>query len=168
MLQDLTFSQFTKQFKNDTACLEEIRKMRYPEGIPCKGCQRITKHYRVKNRLAYGCTICRNHTFPLITTIFEKSSTPLRLWFYALFLMTYTRGNITAVQLQKELKVTYKTAWRIKKLIKKQMLYDLEELYTPVSSPTNAQVSKIHKWVFFKHFEIAVIEKDDDESATEA
>lgn len=166
MIDNLSFSQFANQFHSDTACLEEIRKIRYPEGIICKSCKRITKHYKIKNRLAYSCTLCRRHTYPLATTIFEKSSTPLRLWFYALFLMMHTKGNVTAVQLQKELGVTYKTAWRIRSLIKKEMLYDLDALYA--SGNTDSQSSKVHKWVFFKHFEIAVIEKEDYESATEA
>jgi transposase len=154
----LSFSQFARQFHNNTICLEEIKRLKYPKGIICTSCRKITRHYRIKNRLAYGCIACRSHTYPLANTIFEKSSTPLRIWFFALFLMTHARGEISALQLQKELEVTYKTAWRMKRLIKKQMMYDLDELY-PMSE--DSQVSKVHKWVFFKHFEIAVIEKEE-------
>lgn len=156
---DGAFSQFVKDFPNDTACLEEVRKMKYPEGIICRTCKKRTKHYRIKNRLAYGCVVCRRHTFPLTTTIFEKSSTSLRLWFYALFLMTHTRGSLTVIQLQHELGVTYKTAWRMKTLIKKQMLSNMDDLYAPLLSE-DAQIS-VRKWTFFKHFEIAVIEQED-------
>lgn len=157
MSSNLSFSQFAKQFHNNTTCLEEIRRRKYPKGIVCSSCRRITSHYRIKNRPAYGCIVCRRHTYPLSDTIFEKSSTPLRLWFFALFLMANARGDISALQLKSELGVTYKTAWRMKKLIKKHMLYGLDELY-----PTeDAQISKVHKWVFFKHFEIEVVEKEE-------
>jgi hypothetical protein len=46
-------------------------------------------------------------------TIFEGSTTPLELWFYAIYLMGATRGAISASQLQRELGVTYRTAHRI-------------------------------------------------------
>lgn len=46
-------------------------------------------------------------------TIFEGSATSLRLWFHAFFLMASTRSGISAKQLERELGVTYKTAWRM-------------------------------------------------------
>ena len=46
-------------------------------------------------------------------TIFEKSSTPLKTWFYAMYLMGSTRCGISAKQIQRETGVTYKTAWRM-------------------------------------------------------
>src|SRR5437764_4622427 len=46
-------------------------------------------------------------------TIFENSATSLRLWFYAMYLMASTRCGISAKQLERELGVTYKTAWRM-------------------------------------------------------
>jgi transposase-like protein len=59
--------------------------------------------------------------YPLAGTIFEKSSTSLRLWFYAMFLITQTRSGVSAKQLQRELGVTYKTAWRMFKQIRMLM-----------------------------------------------
>jgi hypothetical protein len=55
---------------------------------------------------------------PLAGTVFEKTTTPLQYWFYAMWLMTATRGGISAKQLQRELGVTYKTAWRMAKQIR--------------------------------------------------
>jgi transposase-like protein len=46
-------------------------------------------------------------------TIFAGSRTPLKQWFYAMFLISATRCGISAKQLQRELGVTYKTAWRM-------------------------------------------------------
>ena len=55
----------------------------------------------------------------------EHSSTPLRSWFYAMFLMASTRCGISAKQLERELGVTYKTAWRIFKQIRSMLAEDV-------------------------------------------
>jgi hypothetical protein len=52
----------------------------------------------------------------------EKSSTLLHLWFYAMYLMTSTRCGISAKQLERELGVTYKTAWRMAHLIRHKLM----------------------------------------------
>jgi hypothetical protein len=57
-------------------------------------------------------------------TIFEKSTTSLQLWFYAMFLMASTRCGISAKQLERELGVTYKTAWRMFNKIRTQLMHD--------------------------------------------
>lgn len=55
-------------------------------------------------------------------TIFEKSTTSLQLWFYAMFLMASTRCGISAKQLERELGVTYKTAWRMFNKIRNELM----------------------------------------------
>lgn len=117
-----TISQFLARFSNDDACLEEIKNIRWPDGlIPCGKCGKDTKHYKLKGRTAYSCEFCRSQVFPLAGTIFDKSTTPLKLWFYAMYLMAQTRAGISAKQLQRELGTTYKTAWRIFKQIRTLM-----------------------------------------------
>lgn len=116
-----TIKEFNEQFPDDDTCLEFIFKARYPQGVFCQTCQRIAKHYRRTGRKAYACEFCGNHIFPTAGTIFHKSPTPLRSWFYAMFLMTSTRCGISAKQLERELGVTYKTAWRMFKQIRSLM-----------------------------------------------
>ena len=116
-----TLGQFLKRFPHDDACLEEIKNMQYPDGSVCPHCKQKAKYYRITGRTAYACGLCRSHVFPLAGTIFEKSTTPLRLWFYAMFIMVQTRAGISAKQLERELGVTYKTAWRMLKQIRMLM-----------------------------------------------
>ena len=73
---------------------------------------------------AYSCQGCGTQVYPLAGTIFAKSSTPLKSWFYAMYLMASTRTGISAKQLERELGVTYKTAWRIFKQIRDPMNED--------------------------------------------
>jgi transposase-like protein len=112
-MQKYTIKNFDRDFPNDDACLEYLKNLRWPDGITCSKCQRVTKHHKITGRAAYACDFCGNHVYPMAGTILEHSSTPLRLWFHAMFLMGATRCGISAKQLERELGVTYKTAWRI-------------------------------------------------------
>jgi len=108
-----TLDQFKAEYPNDDACLEAIKNQRYPGGVTyCPDCGQERKLYRVAGRTAYACE--RGHQFyPLAGTIFEKSTTALHIWFYAMYQMGSTRCGISAKQIQRETGVTYKTAWRI-------------------------------------------------------
>ncbi len=122
-----TFQQFDQDFPTDDACLEQIKEQRFPQGITdCVKCLKSRKHYRVRGRTAYACETCGNHIYPLAGTIFEKSSTPLRIWFHAMYLMGSTRCGISAKQIQRETGVTYKTAWRMFRQIRKLMAEEIQ------------------------------------------
>lgn len=108
-----TVKDFRKQFPNDDVCLDWLKDYLYPNGINCIRCNKVTNHYRVQGRKSYSCQFCGNHVHPTADTIYHKSSTPLTAWFYAIFLMASTRCGISAKQLERELGVTYKTAWRM-------------------------------------------------------
>jgi transposase-like protein len=123
-----TVRDFNAEFPNDDACLDYIKEQRWPGGITqCAKCGQERRHYRVKRRTAYACDHCGNHIYPLAGTIFAKTTTPLRLWFYAMYLMGSTRCGISAKQIQRETGVTYKTAWRIFRQIR-NLLADDEKL----------------------------------------
>jgi transposase len=122
-----TFEQFNRDFPTNDACLEQIKEQRFPGGVAdCHKCEKPRKHYRVKGRTAYACETCGNHIYPLAGTIFEKSSTALRTWFHAMYLMGSTRCGISAKQIQRETGVTYKCAWRIFTQIRKLMHEDIQ------------------------------------------
>src|SRR6266404_9775489 len=122
-----TIEQFHKEFPTDDACLEHIKEQRFPGGVTyCEKCQQERKHYRVSGRTAYACDHCGNHIYPLTGTIFEKSSTSLRLWFYAMYQMGSTRCGISAKQIQRETGVTYKTAWRMFRQIRTLLAEDVQ------------------------------------------
>src|SRR5208282_1824794 len=117
-----TVADFNAEFPNDEACLEHIKEQRWPDGVTeCEKCKAEQKHHRVTGRTAYACDHCGNHIYPLAGTIFEKSTTSLRTWFYAMYQMGSTRCGVSAKQIQRETGVTYKTAWRMFKQIRTLM-----------------------------------------------
>src|SRR5947207_6638005 len=120
-----TIKQFDADFPDDDACLEFIKEMRWPKGIAfCKKCKAERQFYRISGRMVYSCDK-GHHIAPLKGTIFQKSTTSLRLWFYAMYLMGSTRCGISAKQIQRETGVTYKCAWRMFKQIRTLMSEDI-------------------------------------------
>ncbi len=109
-----TIEDFNRQFPTDDACFEHLREQRFPDGIAyCQTCKAERQHHRIKGRPVYACDECLTQISPMAGTIFEHSSTSLRLWYYAMYLMASTRCGISAKQIQRETGVTYKTAWRM-------------------------------------------------------
>ena len=117
-----TLFEFEARFPDDGTCLDWMVARFYPNGadglIPCPKCEKETKHYRVKNRTCYECQFCGHQEYPMRGTIFEGSSTSLRLWFYAIYIMASTRCGISAKTLEREIGVSYPTAHRMFKQIR--------------------------------------------------
>lgn len=131
--------EFMRDFPDDAACLEWLWRARFaPDGhmAMCQACKVERRFHRVKDRPCYDCDRCGHHVHPTAGTIFHKSSTSLHLWFYAMWLMTSTRCGISAKQLERELGVTYKTAWRIFNKIRNELM--TQEDAEPLSGEVEA------------------------------
>lgn len=115
-----TRKQFQAQYPDDAACLQAILERRYGLADACPKCGVVGKLTRIEGRRAFACKEgC--HTYPCAGTIFDHSPTPLTDWFYAMYLMTATRNGVSAKELERQLGVTYKCAWRIGQQLRKLM-----------------------------------------------
>ena len=123
-MRQYTKTILDREFPTDDACLDFLLKSRWPDGVPCKNCQRVTKHFRIAGRKVYGCEFCGSQVSPTAHTIFHKSELPLRSWFYAVFLMAQTRTGIASMQLERELGVNHRTALRMFRQIRRLMAED--------------------------------------------
>jgi len=124
---DYSLMEFMREYPDDAACLDKLWREAYaPDGhhARCPKCNRERKFHRTKTRASYTCDTCGLHIHPMKGTIFEKTTTPLNLWFYAMYLMASTRCGISAKQLERELGVTYKTAHRMMKKIRTELMTD--------------------------------------------
>ncbi|MCQ2248113.1 MAG: IS1595 family transposase [Treponema sp.] len=117
----MTFIQFQNNFPTQKSIINYFISIRFPNGLICPKCgsDKISSHK--SNTKFFNCNDCHN-TFSIFTgTIFEKSSVDLRKWFYAINLVLNAKKGISAMQLQREIGVTYKTAWRILNKIRTAM-----------------------------------------------
>lgn len=118
----MTIFELLKKFPTENSIIEYFIRARYGETVICPHCGHVIE---VKNRndrpKLFNCRFCKN-TFSIFKgTIFEKSDSDLRKWFYAIHLFLNDKKGISAKQLQREIGVTYKTAWRMLHKIREAM-----------------------------------------------
>lgn len=113
MSEKLTVRQFFAKFPDDDACLVHVMDVRYGLRHVCKECGVDSTFHKLSERRAFSCAACGHHVYPCAGTIFQDSRTSLQLWFYAIYLFVCTRHGVSGKELQRQLGVTYKTAWRM-------------------------------------------------------
>jgi transposase len=123
MKTNYTVKDFNADFKTDADCLDFVFKMRFPKGATCK-CGKKDCFYAIKGRKCYCCSWCGYQISPTAGTIFHKSETPLKSWLFAMFLISNSKNGVSAMELQRQIGVTYKTAWRMAHQIRKLMQGD--------------------------------------------
>ena len=96
-------------------------RTRFGDRHDCSRCGRNAHFYRVRTRKVYSCEYCGNQVAPMADTPFERTRTPLRDWFHVIFLFCTTRNGVAAKEVERQLGVTYKTAWRMCHEIRKYM-----------------------------------------------
>jgi transposase len=109
----LTVGEFFARFPDDDACLSHIMEVRYGLRHVCQACGVEGTFHKLTGRRAFSCSSCGDHVYPGAGTIFQDSRTPLRVWFYAIYLFVTTRHGVSGKELERTLGVTYKTAWRM-------------------------------------------------------
>lgn len=121
MSKPMTITEFFQRFPDDDTCLDHLMKVRYGMEGECPKCHKQTRWSRIRKEPAYQCQWCGHHIHPMAGTPFARTRTPLQKWFYAMFLFTTTRNGVSAKEIQRQLGVTYKCAWRMAHEIRKYM-----------------------------------------------
>lgn len=124
-----TINEFRRDFPDDDACLHRLFTLRFTN-LVCPKCDSDKPFTKVKNRRSYQCPCCSFQIYPTKGTIFEKSTTPLTHWFYAIYLQTTTRNGVAAKELERQLNICYKTALRMAHQIKRLMANDRPDKLT--------------------------------------
>lgn len=112
-----------KQFPNDATCVEFIFDTLHSRTCSCGG-----TYKRREGRKSFQCSKCRAHISPTAGTIFHKSDTDLTTWFHAIVVFSNAKSGMSALALQRDLEVTYKTAWRMLKRIREALKQSEEPL----------------------------------------
>ena len=116
-------------FDTDAECRAYLEELRWPNGVECPRCQ-SKKISRLKARKVFDCDVCRYQFSATAGTIFHDSHLPLPKWFMAIFLISESKKGMSALQLKRLLKVSYKTAWYLCHRIREAMRTDNPEPMT--------------------------------------
>lgn len=128
-----TLRQFQDRFPTEESCLEHLKQVRFGARHDCEKCAREAQFYRVTNRRSYACEHCGHQIYPTAGTPFHKTRTSLRDWFFVMFQFCASRNGVAAKEVERQIGVTYKTAWRMCHEIRKYMgLVDGDD---PVGGP---------------------------------
>jgi transposase len=116
----LSVREFFARFPDEQACLEHIMRVRFGgTTFDCPSCGAEGEFHKLRDRRVYACPHCLFQIAPTANTILHDTRTPLVSWFYAMYLFCTTRHGVSGKELQRQLGVTYKTAYRIGMQIRK-------------------------------------------------
>lgn len=107
-----TYGEFGAWFRRDADCLDYLEWVRWPEGFVCPGCEAVGG-WRLRDG-RYKCAECGARTSPTAGTIFDRTRTPLTVWFHACWMFATQKDGISALALQRNLGLgSYQTAWAL-------------------------------------------------------
>ena len=114
--------ELVEEFKGDEhKCKSHLEELRWPNGLKCPRCDAVRVSPTAKGSHRFDCLQCGYQFTVTAGTIFHDSHLPLWKWFLAVYLMTESKKGISANQLMRTLKVSYKTAWYLCHRIRKAM-----------------------------------------------
>jgi hypothetical protein len=111
----MSMVSFFAAYGSESLCHAALEKARWPEGFRCPRCGQAhhSRHER-GGQLLLQCSAFRHQASSIAGTLLEASKLPLTIWFLALFLLTQSKNNVSALSLKRHLGVCYRTAWEVK------------------------------------------------------
>lgn len=106
-----TILEFQEWFATDDACLKFLTRLRWPDGFVCPKCDVSGQAWKTASGL-WMCRACGRQTSVTAGTIFDRTRSPLRMWFHAAWYITSQKTGVSAQGLQRVLGLrSYETAW---------------------------------------------------------
>jgi transposase-like protein len=112
-----------QEYSDEDKARELLERLRWPNGPVCPHCKndgkgkpisKLTPKASSKSAVrkgVYFCGACRQQFTVTVKTVFEGSHIPINKWLMAMFLISSSKKGMSAHQLHRMLKITYKTAW---------------------------------------------------------
>lgn len=117
----MNITEIFKRFPEQKDCIKQLEKARWIDGPECPYCfSNKVSSYEKESR--YHCNSCNTSFSVTVNTIFHDTKVPLQKWFLAITLILNAKKGISAKQLERDLKVTYKTAWYMAMRIRRAMI----------------------------------------------
>jgi transposase-like protein len=117
-----TSAEFQERFPDEAACLDYLAASRWPDDYRCPACGG-ERAWVLERRHLWECARCHHQASVTAGTVMHGTRTPLRLWFWAAYLVATHTPGISAVQLQRQLGISrYETAWLILQKLRRAMV----------------------------------------------
>ena len=119
----LSLPTFLAQFGTEAQCEDALEKSRWPEGFRCPECGK-SDHYLLKTgkHKTFQCKSCRTQTSLIAGTLFQSTHLALSIWFLAIYLISQAKTGLSALELKRQLGVSYPTAWLIQQKLMQSMV----------------------------------------------
>lgn len=105
-----SLGEFQAWFRSDADCLDYLEWLRWPQGFACLSCGH-DEGWRLGDG-RFMCSICGSRTSVTAGTIFDRTRTPLTVWFTACWLFATGKDGVSALSLKRTLEIgSYQTAW---------------------------------------------------------
>ena len=111
--KSMSIHTFIQRYSDEALCQQRLFDIRWPQGFQCPNCGH-THACKLKSRPVYQCNQCHQQTSLTAGTLFAYSKLPLSIWFLAIYLMTQEKNGVSALELSRELGISYNATWRLK------------------------------------------------------
>lgn len=118
----LSMREFQRLYGTDEQCEAALFASRWPAGWSCPRCQGTRYACTHNGRRLWECLGCGYQCSSIVGTVFEHTKLPLSVWFLAIYLMTQSKNAVSALELKRQLGVSYKSAWLVKHKLLQTML----------------------------------------------
>ena len=118
----LSMPEFLERYGTEPQCRAALEAARWPQGFVCPACGGPARTRFEREGLAYWqCGRCQHQSSLISGTIFEATKLPLSRWLLAMQLLTQAKNNVSALELKRQLGVSYRSAWLVKHKILEAM-----------------------------------------------
>jgi transposase-like protein len=116
---ELNLITLAQEYSDNDKARELLESMLWPHGAYCPHCK-ADEPYKLTPKATskrparkglYKCRTCRKQFTVTVGTIFEDSHIPIGKWLMAIYLLCSSKKGMSALQLSRMLKLTYKSAW---------------------------------------------------------
>ena len=118
----MSLLEFQERFPTDRDCYDYLLSMRFPDGFTCPQCGSALSG-KMSTRGLWQCKDCRAQVSLTAGTMFHRTRTSLRLWFWAIFLVARDKRGHSALQFSKGLGIPYDRAWLMLHKIRSAMAH---------------------------------------------
>lgn len=118
--KEMSLIEFSDKFGSEDNCRNDLWERRVKIGYNCPACN-SKDGYKLKNALRWECKNCKHQVSIYANTVFENTKIELRKWYLAAFLIVSSKSGISAKELQRQIGVTYKTAWYVNRRLREAM-----------------------------------------------